>query len=179
MSEAPPHLKHSTPIYEGRVFSVTVDEVGYPDGRLVRMDVVRHRGSVILLPMPAPDRIILIRQYRYVVDRWLWELPAGSLEPGEALEAAALRECHEETGKIAGGAKRLATYYPSPGFCDEAMHFFLLTELRDRRAGEPAAAHDPDELLTVREFSLADAREMVRSGKIVDMKTVVGLNLVI
>jgi ADP-ribose pyrophosphatase len=178
MSERAPHLKQSTPVYTGRVFSVTVDEVGYPDGRVIRMDVVRHRGSVILLPMPAPDRIILIRQYRYVVDRWLWELPAGSLEPDEALDTAALRECHEETGKIAGRAERLATYYPSPGFCDEAMHFFLLTELRDRRPDEPAAAQDPDELLTVKEFSVAEARQMVRAGEIVDMKTAAGLTLV-
>lgn len=177
MSEAHPHVKRSTIIYTGHVFTVAVDEVGYPDGRVVRMDVVRHRGSVILLPMPAPERIILIRQYRYVVDQWLWELPAGSLEPGESLDSAALRECHEETGKIAGRATRLSTYYPSPGFCDEAMHFFLLTELRDRRPGEPAAAQDPDELLTVKEFSVADAREMVRVGEIVDMKTVAGLAL--
>jgi ADP-ribose pyrophosphatase len=177
MSEAPPDVKDSTIIYNGRVFTIAVDTVAYPDGRIVKMEAVRHRGSVVLIPMPAPDRIILIRQYRYVVDQWLWELPAGSLEPNETLDTAALRECHEEIGKIAGRAERLGTYFPSPGFCDEAMHFFLLTELRDRRPDEPAPHQDPDELLTVKEFSVADVRSMIRAGEIVDMKTVVGLTI--
>jgi ADP-ribose pyrophosphatase len=178
MSEAPPEIKHSTVVFEGRVFKVAVDTVTYPDGRNVSMEAVRHRGSVVLIPMPAQDRIILIRQYRYVVDRWLWELPAGSLEPGEALDAAAVRECHEEIGKSAGSAKRLATYFPSPGFCDEAMHFFLMTDLRERRADEAAAHQDPDELLTVKEFLTEEVRAMIRRGEIVDMKTVAGLTLI-
>jgi ADP-ribose pyrophosphatase len=129
------------------------------------------------VPIPSPHRIILIKQYRYVVNRWLWELPAGSLDPDETPEAAALRECHEEIGKIAGHAKRLGTYFPSPGFCDEAMNFFLLTELRDRRPDEAAPHQGPDELLEVKEFSLEEARAMVKAGEIVDMKTVVGLAL--
>jgi ADP-ribose pyrophosphatase len=177
MNEMNSRLLSSETIYRGRVFAVTVDAVAYPDGRRVSMEAVRHRGSVVLLPMPAPDRIILIRQYRYVVNEWLWELPAGSLEPEESPEAAAMRECHEEVGMIAARARRLGTFYPSPGFCDEAMHFFLLTELRDRRPGEPAPARDPDEVLTVKEFSLTDAKELVRNGEIVDMKTMVGLTL--
>jgi ADP-ribose pyrophosphatase len=178
MSEAPPEILSSTSAFEGRIFKIAVDTLRYPDGRVMRMEAVRHRGSVVLVPMPAPDRIILIKQYRYVVDRWLWELPAGSIDHGETADAAALRECHEEIEKIAGHAERLGTYFPSPGFCDEAMNFFLLTELRDRRADEAAAHQDPDELLTVKEFSVADVRNMIRAGEIVDMKTVVGLTLV-
>jgi ADP-ribose pyrophosphatase len=122
--------------------------------------------------------VLLVRQYRYAVDKWLWELPAGTLEPNEEPEAAALRECHEEVGKIADRAERLATFYPSPGICDEAMTFFLLTELRERRANEPPAAQDPDELLNVKEFSVAEARQMIRKGEIVDMKTALGLTLI-
>jgi ADP-ribose pyrophosphatase len=178
MSDRPPHLQRSRTIYQGRVFTITLDAVAYPDGRIVNMEVVRHRGSVVLLPMAAPDRIILVRQYRYVVDQWLWELPAGSLEPGESLHAAALRECHEEIGKIPGHASPLGTYFPSPGFCDEAMNFFLLSDLRDRRPDETAPVQDPDELLNVKEFSLAEVRAMLRAGEIVDMKTAVGLTLV-
>jgi ADP-ribose pyrophosphatase len=177
MSEAPPDLKHSELVYKGRVFNITVDQVAYPDGRLVKMEVVRHRGSVVLLPMTAPDRILLVRQYRYVVDKWLWELPAGTLEPGESLHAAALRECHEEVGKIAGRAEKLLSFFPSPGFCDEEMNFFRLTELRDRRPDEPAAHQDPDEILNVREFPVQEVRNLVRIGEICDMKTAVGLTL--
>jgi ADP-ribose pyrophosphatase len=164
--------------FQGRIFTVSVDRVTYPDGRTVNMEVVRHPGSVVLIPTPAPARVILVRQYRYVVDKWLWELPAGTLEPSEAPESAALRECHEEVGKIAEHVQRLATFYPSPGFCDELMHFFLLSGLRDRRPDEVPAAQDPDELLNAKEFSVADARQMIRRGEIVDMKTVVGLGLI-
>src|SRR5687767_1791382 len=117
MSEALPELKHSDVIYKGRVFNITVDQVAYRDGRMVKMECVRHRGSVVLLPMTAPDRILLVRQYRHVVGRWLWELPAGTLEPDESLQAAALRECHEKVGKVAGHAKKLMNLFPSPGFC--------------------------------------------------------------
>ncbi|HEY0285136.1 MAG TPA: NUDIX hydrolase [Vicinamibacterales bacterium] len=178
MSEPVPDLKHSDVIYKGRVFNVTVDEVAYPDGRVVTMECVRHRGSVVLLPMTAPDRLLLVRQYRYVVDRWLWELPAGTLEPNESPHAAALRECHEEVGKIAGHAQKLLSVFPSPGFCDEEMNFFLLTDLRDRQPTEPAPHQDPDEILNVKEFSVEEVREMVKVGEICDMKTVVGMGLV-
>jgi ADP-ribose pyrophosphatase len=178
MSEALPDLKQSELVYKGRVFNITVDRVRYSDGREVKMECVRHPGSVVLLPMPAPDRVVLVRQYRYVVDRWLWELPAGTLEPHESHEAAALRECHEEIGRIAGTAQKLLSLFPSPGFSDEEMHFFLLTDLRDRRPDEPEAHQDPDEILNVKEFSVHDIREMVKSGEIADMKTAVGITLV-
>lgn len=178
MSEAPPDVLSATVAFEGRIFRISVDTLRFPDGRVVTMEAVRHRGSVVLLPMPAPDRIILIQQYRYVVDRWLWELPAGSIDPGESAEAAALRECHEEIDKIADRAQRVGTYFPSPGFCDEAMNFFLLSDLRDRRSGEAAARQDPDERLTVKDFAVAEVRNMIRAGEIVDMKTIVGLTLI-
>jgi ADP-ribose pyrophosphatase len=178
MSEVPPDLKQSRLIYNGRVISIRVDDIAFPDGRHVQMEVVRHPGSVVLLPMTAPDRIVLVRQYRYVVDRWLWELPAGTRDSGETLDDAARRECHEEIGKIAGRVERLLSLFPSPGFCDEEMHFFRLTDLRNRRADEAEAELDPDEVLSVKEFSVADVREMVRSGEIVDMKTAVGITLI-
>jgi ADP-ribose pyrophosphatase len=177
MSDILPDVKQIDTVYRGRVFDITVDQLAFPDGRRVKMEVVRHRGSVVLLPMTSHDRILLVRQYRYVVDRWLWELPAGTLEPGESLHAAALRECHEEVGKMAGQAKKLSSFFPSPGFCDEVMHFFLLTDLRDRAPGEAAPHQDPDEVLDVQEFAVGEVRELVKAGEISDMKTAVGLTL--
>ena len=90
-------------VYRGRVFSLSVDRVTLPSGHTSAMDVVRHPGSVVLLPMPAPDQLILIRQYRYAVDRFIWELPAGSLNAGEDPSAiGAARECEEEIGLVPG-----------------------------------------------------------------------------
>lgn len=177
MNHSTSHVHESRLAHHGRVFDVAIDRVTLPHGRTVELEVVRHPGSVVLLPMPAPDRILLIRQYRYAVDQWLWELPAGTLEPNEHLDEAAARECHEETGHVAGVIRRLAMFYPSPGFCTEAMTFFLATELRKPGADDPSAAQDPDEVLQVREFSVAEALEMIGNGAIVDMKTAVGLKL--
>lgn len=178
MSEAPPDCKSSHLIYAGRVFTVHSDEVAYPDGRVVKMDVVRHPGSVVLLPMIAADRVLLVRQYRYAAGQWLWELPAGTRDAGEAPEETALRECHEEVGRIAGRVEKLLSLFPAPGFCDEVMHFFRATDLRERRSDEAEAHQDADELMTVKEFTLDAARAMVRKGEIVDMKTAIGLTLV-
>jgi ADP-ribose diphosphatase len=125
--------------------------------------------------VPAPRQIILIRQYRYTVNRWLWELPAGSVDEGEEPEAAAVRECHEEIGQVPDTVVRLASLFPTPGFCDEEMLFFRLSGLTKPTE---AAALDEDEDIEPRTFSLAEAREMVRRGEIVDMKTVAGLTLI-
>ena len=138
------------------------------------MDVVRHAASVILVPMPDPERVILVRQYRYAVDGWIWELPAGNVEPGEDPEAAARRECAEETGWTAERVERIGAFYPSPGYCDEVMIFYRLTGL----ATASHAALDPDEVLEPRIFSLDAARRLVAEGPVADMKTALGLRLV-
>ena len=90
----------SEKVFEGRVFDVQRDRVRMPNGREVVTDVVRHAPSVVIVPIPEPGHVILIRQYRYAVRRFLWELPAGSVDPGEEPEAAARRECHEEIGQV-------------------------------------------------------------------------------
>jgi len=141
------------------------------------MEVVRHRGSVVLLPMPDPDHLILVRQYRYAIDQWIWELAAGSLDPGEEPAAAASRECQEEIGLVAGRIEPLGRFFPTPGYCDEIMTFYKLTELTEPRAGSPAVAADADEDLRVQRFSLDEARRMIRDGEVVDLKTVVGVGL--
>jgi len=162
-------------VYEGRIFSIGVDTVALPNGHIVNMEVVRHPRSVVLVPMPDIHHVVLIRQYRYVVDRWLWELPAGSVEPGEPPEAAAARECHEEIGRLPRRLERLAAMLPTPGYCDEEMIIYLVDGLVEPDA---PAAGDPDEQIEPRTVTLAEARAMVARGEIVDMKTVVGLGLV-
>ena len=162
-------------IYDGKVFDVDRDRVRMPNGRQVTVDVVRHARSVVLLPVPEPGRIILIRQFRYAINRWLWELPAGSVDEGEEPEAAARRECHEEIGQVPDTVVRLASFFPTPGYCDEEMFFFRVSGLSE---SEEQAAVDEDEDIEPKVFSVSDAREMVRRGEIVDMKTVVGLTMI-
>jgi ADP-ribose pyrophosphatase len=141
------------------------------------MDVVRHPGSVVLIPMPSPDKVILIRQYRYTIDRWIWELPAGSLAPGEDPAAGAARECEEEIGLVPGSVRRMRSFYPTPGFCDEEMIYFRCTDLQTPPA-DSTAHQDEDEDLEPRTFDLEDARRLVREGEIVDLKTALGLTLI-
>ena len=162
-------------VFTGKVFSVDRDVVRLPHGREATQDVVRHSKSVVLIPIPEPGKIVLIRQYRYAVNAWMWELPAGSVDEGETPEQAAARECHEEIGKVPSTVVRLAALYPTPGYCDEEMLFFRLSGLE-----EPTeeAAVDEDESIDVKVVALRDAREMVRRGEIVDMKTIVALGMI-
>ena len=173
-TKRPRLLKHRT-IYSGRVFHVDRDEVRLTNGRRVTLDIVRHRGSVVLLPQPTRRHIVLIRQYRYAIKRWLWELPAGSLEAGESPAACARRECEEEVGLTPGRVTRLGALYPTPGFCDEVMIFF---QCRQLRTPTRPVERDLDEQIEPRVFSFAEAARLVDRGRIVDMKTVLGLRLV-
>jgi ADP-ribose pyrophosphatase len=162
-------------VYDGKVFDVDRDKVRMPNGRAVTVDVVRHSKSVVLVPVPEPGHVILIRQYRYPVNAFLWELPAGSVDEGESPEQAARRVCHEEIGKVPATVVRLAALYPTPGYCDEEMIFFRLSTLEEPTE---AAALDEDEDIEAKVFELREAREMVRRGEIVDMKTVVALTMI-
>lgn len=166
-------LQHRV-VYDGRIFRAEVDLVKLPNGRRAALEIVRHRGSVVLLAQPSRRQVVLVRQYRYVIGRWIWELPAGSREAGETLAACARRECEEEIGLTPRRMRRLTTLYPTPGFCDEFMAFYQCTELR---APRHPVEQDIDEQLEPRVFSIADARALVRRGTIIDMKTVVGLGL--
>ena len=157
------------------MFDVDRDEVRLPHGPTVKIDIVRHPKSVVLIPVPETGHVILIRQYRHAIGQWLWELPAGSVDEGESPEHAAKRECHEEIGQVPDTIVRLGALYPTPGYCDEEMIFFRLSGLEEPRE---AAARDEDEDIEARTFALRDAREMVRRGEITDMKTVVGLTMV-
>lgn len=172
-----PRLRSRAIIREGRIFRIEVDTVTLPTGHTVEMEIVRHPGSVVLLPIPAPGHVILIRQYRYTLDRYIWELPAGSLKPGEDPDVAAARECEEEIGLFPGRIERLQAFYPTPGFCDELMAFYRCTELAPPPPGS-IAQKDEDEDIEPRTFTVDEARRMIKAGEIVDLKTVAGLTLV-
>src|SRR5204862_3370146 len=155
-------------VFKGKVFSVERERVRLANGREVTLDLVRHPKSVVLVPIPEPGRVILVRQFRFAVNAFLWELAAGSVDEGETPEQAARRECHEEIGQVPTAIVRLAAMYPTPGYCDEEMVFFRLSGLEDPTE---AAALDEDEDIEAKSFELREARELVRRGEIVDMKT--------
>lgn len=166
-----------TTVHKGRIIDVEIDAVKLPTGHTVDMEIVRHPGSVVLLPIPEPGKIILIRQYRYTVDKWIWELPAGTLKPNEDPAKAAARECEEEINLVPHVVRAVGSYYPSPGFCDEVMNFYRCEDLRPP-AADSTVRKDEDEEIEPRSFTLAEARALVESGEIIDLKTVAGLSLI-
>jgi ADP-ribose pyrophosphatase len=171
---ADPELLSTERAFAGKVFDVDRDRVRMPNRREVTVDVIRHPPSAVIVPVPEPGKVILIRQYRYAVNRWLWECPAGSVDEGETPEQAARRECHEEIGQFPDTVVRLGAMFPTPGYCDEEMFFFRVSGLS---VPDHEAEQDADEDIEVREFTLKEAREMVRRGEITDMKTVIALSL--
>src|SRR4030095_15207202 len=105
-------------VYEGRVFSVEVGKLTFPNGREHDVAIVRHRPSVVLIPVEDDGRVVLVRQYCAPIDRMTWEFPAGSLDAGESADAAARRECEEEIGRVPERLERLASGEPVPGLLE-------------------------------------------------------------
>jgi len=165
-------------VYRGRVFTVQIETITLPKGLELKAEIVRHPGSVVIVPVTDAGDIILVRQYRHAIGRTAWELPAGSLKPGEDVDRAAVRECHEEIGLIPSSIARIGSLFPTPGYCDEEMHFFRASGLRTPSASDEAAHQDEDEDIEAQPFPLATVRAMISSGEIIDMKTVAGLALV-
>ena len=166
-----------TTVYEGRVFSVETGERRFPNGRTHRVEIVRHAPSVVLIPFEDDGRVIIVRQYRAPIDRLTWELPAGRLNAGESAEEAARRECEEEIGRVPHRIERIRGLFPAPGFCDEELIFFRLSDLR---APAPDSPHHPDEDedIEARVIAVDEARAMVGRGEIVDLKTAYALTLI-
>ena len=164
-------------VYKSRVFSVEVDKVILSNGREAELAIVRHRPSVVLIPVQDDGQIVMIRQYRHALKRDIWELPAGNMDEGESAEAAAARECEEEIGQVPTRIERLGSFYPTPGYCDEEMIFFRVSGLRPPAAGSPHKPDD-DEDITTRAMSPGDAKAMVARGEIIDLKTAYALTLI-
>lgn len=163
-------------IFDGRIFSVVVESIVLPNGLPLEAELIRHPGSVVLVPVTDSGEIVLVRQYRPAVNQWLWELPAGSLKPGEDIEAAARRECHEEIGLIPERLEKLGAFYPTPGFCDELMHVYRASSLRSPLSDE-VATPDDDEDIEIGRFGPDQIRQMIASGELVDLKTLVAVGL--
>jgi ADP-ribose pyrophosphatase len=163
-------LISSRTVYRGPVFTVTTDHVQEPNGVTARRDVIHHSGSVVVLAVDdsaATARVLLERQYRHAASDYLWELPAGRIDPGEKELQAAKRELLEETGYTASQWRRILKFYASPGFVAETMSVFLATGLR---AGE--AQPEADEVIYKRMVPLPAAVRMVIGGTIRDAKTI-------
>jgi ADP-ribose pyrophosphatase len=160
----------SKTVYRGRLLHVLEDEVRLPDGRAARREYVRHPGAAVMIPMPDPASVVLVRQFRYPLARLFHEVPAGKIDPGEEPLQAARRELREECGLEAGEWRHLTTIHPCIGYSDERMEFFLARSLT-----VVAHTREEDEFLEAVIVSVAEALREVREGRITDMKTVVGL----
>ncbi len=162
--------RRQTVHYSGRVVSLTTDEVVLPNGHVAALEVVHHPGGAVVVALDDEARVCLLRQYRYVAGGWLWELPAGKLEPDEPPLVTAQRELTEEAGVHARQWRSLGTYLSSPGVFTEVLHLFLATGLT------PAAtAHEQAEVIEVHWLPLRQAYEWAVSGEIRDGKTAIGL----
>jgi ADP-ribose pyrophosphatase len=162
-------LISSKEITKNRIFRVTLDHAVAPGGFEIKRAIVQHRGSAVMMPVDENDRILLVRQYRLPARRYLWELPAGTIDDGETALQTARRELVEETGYRAKKWQKLAEFFPSPGFLSEKMTIYLATGLT---AGE--ATPMEDERIEARWFTSKQIDDMVRAGKILDAKTNIG-----
>jgi ADP-ribose pyrophosphatase len=156
--------------FRGRIISLTIDEVLLPNGHSASLEVIHHPGGAVAVAIDAQERVCLLKQYRYVADGWLWELPAGKLEPDEPPLLTAQRELEEEAGVSAREWCSLGSYLSSPGIFTEVLHLFLATGV------EPAAAaHEQTEVIEVHWVPFGEACEWAENGLIRDGKTAMGL----
>jgi ADP-ribose pyrophosphatase len=151
------------------IFTVSEDVALDPDGFKIKRAIVKHGGSAVVMPVDKKNRILLVKQYRLPVEDYLWELPAGRLDPGETPLQAARRELIEETGYHAKKWQQLAAFYASPGFLAEKMTIYLATKLT---AGEKKPMED--ERIEARWFTARELDKAIESGKILDAKTQIG-----
>jgi ADP-ribose pyrophosphatase len=166
----PAQVLSSTIIYNGPVFGIRRDEVIEPSGVRATREVITHPGSVVVLPVLADGKILLIQQYRHATRQNLWELVAGRMDPGETPGVAAARELIEETGYRAKRFRVFLDVFPTPGFLEERM-FILLAEGLTAGEAEP----EEDEKIISRAYSRKQLEEMIRGGKLRDAKSIAGI----
>ncbi|ESQ12278.1 MAG: NUDIX hydrolase [Thiohalocapsa sp. PB-PSB1] len=159
-----------TQIYKGKVVELDLQQVRLPNGREVELEVIRHPGGAAAVALDERKRVCLLRQYRHAAGGWLWELPAGKIDPGEAPAATAERELAEEAGVFAASWDSLGCLHSSPGVFTEVIHLYLARGLNEVDLG-----HEADEIIEVHWLPLVDALTWCADGKITDAKTLIGL----
>jgi len=164
-------MSKTQPIYKGRIVDLRLEEVTLPNGVTVTLEMIRHPGAAAVVAVHADESVTLVHQFRHAAGGFLWEIPAGTLEPGELPVTCAARELREEAGLVAQELTALGSILTVPGFCDERIHLFLA-----RRLTAAPQQLDHDEVLTVSQIPLGRALEMIRSGEIQDAKTIAGLH---
>lgn len=161
----------SKKVYSGRVFDVFLDKIREGETEYER-DVITHNGSAVIVPVFADRTVALVKQYRHSAQKYLLEIPAGSLDKGENPDAGARRELEEEIGVLAGRLEKLSEFYVSPGFLSEKMFVYLATDLT-----ETAQNLESDELIEIERLTFEQAFAMIRNNEFEDAKTIVGLVL--
>jgi ADP-ribose pyrophosphatase len=159
-------------IYEGKILNLRIDTVELPDKKYSKREIVEHPGGVAIVPITNDNNIILVKQYRKAIDKFILEIPAGKLEINEEPRETAIRELKEETGYIANELKYLLEFYTSPGYCNEKIYIFLATDIV-----EGVATPENGEFIEIEKYNIFDLLKMIDRGDIVDSKTIIGINL--
>ncbi|MCO6411651.1 MAG: NUDIX hydrolase [Thiogranum sp.] len=159
-------------LYRGKLVDLGLETVTLPNRQTLELEVVRHPGGAAVVAIDDKHRVCLLRQFRHAGGGWLWELPAGKIDPPEEPAQTAQRELQEEAGLTARSWQHLGSFLSTPGFCDERIHLYLARALH-----EVAATHHPDEVIEVHWIDVPQALEWLRNGDIVDGKTMIGLCL--
>jgi ADP-ribose pyrophosphatase len=157
-------------VFRGKVVDVGVETVRLPTGRDVELEVIRHPGGAAAVAIDDRRRVCLLRQYRYVAGGWLWELPAGKIDPGEGPSSTAERELAEEAGVVAASWEPLGLLHSSPGVFAEIIYLYLARGLSEVDLG-----HEGDEVIEVHWLPMTDALAWCDDGTITDAKTLIGL----
>jgi len=170
----PEQIERTDYLYRGRVLNLRRDRVILPDGQMASREVVEHVDSVGILALDENENLLLVDQYRHPAGKVLLEIPAGCLEPGENPQETAIRELREETGYTASKIEKLGGFYLAPGYSIEYMHIFLVSQL----SYMPLTAEDTDEIELVRQ-PLGSVLESIRSGRIVDCKSIAAILMMV
>ncbi len=157
-------------IYRGKIIDLEVDSVRLPSGRAVIREVVKHPGGVVVVPVLEGGKLLIIRQFRYPLKKYILEFPAGKLDSGQSPLDTARRELEEETGFEAASLHHEFSFYTSPGICDEVIHLFMAAGLTQAEQRLEEGEH-----ITVESHTLEECLRMITSGEIADAKTIMGI----